>query len=965
MRPIYSSLVVAAAVILSAGPVPYTAPEGDLNLDGAVDAVDVQCQVLLFDAVEAAGQPLGDLCVADDECGGAAYCRPGFYQFLQCLPVCLHPDVYLGMQPDSPCDNPMADDEDCLGVVEKKSADMNCDGEMTNADFVFLVALVTGKAAGEDSADADQDGLLNFCDTDSDGDSVEDEDDCAVLDAQVGSCDDGNACTEDYCQAGACVNQPLSDVLCDDGDECTHGDSCLEGVCTATPYSCTDDNPCTDDGCNGDGTCRFEINTAPCDDGDDCTHTDTCGLAVCVGVPYECDDGDLCTADLCLGDGSCTTEFNTAPCDDGDACTVDDACSLGVCVGGKGLTCDDGNLCTDDVCLAGPGCVFTETTMDCSDGNECTEDACDPDSGSCVYAFVEPGTPCDDGKDCTATDQCLQGVCSGVGPSVCPRELYVDAGNVSGDEDGSITYPYSSIGRALTDAIAGDTVWVLPGNYKEIIKMVSGVKLRSLAGADKTIIKYVRHAGGVQLITCSGCSEETLIEGFTLEAGIQHSGQSYAFSIYSGSSPTIRNNMILAYHWQAYAIVVSGSESRPTIINNTVKSWDGSAETAGIVVSSGYPTVKNNIFIGDYAGGGKASWGVDVNNGYSLEENSHNYFYHQSTPVSGAAMGEGSVFDNQAAPEFVDPDNYDYHLAPGSPGIDMGDPDPAYNDPDGSRNDMGAFGGPFARTEYVPPVAPEPVPALLPNVTVYVDGANDTGVEDGSQDSPFNTIGEGIIAARAGDTVFTAEGNYNEIVRLEAGISLVGEDPHTTSIDGKDLDEEWGGNASMVVWAADGATLKGFRIMNSGYYGVYCKTVAGVTMSNMIIANVPHTGFRYDTCEATLVNNTFVNNGYASLTSGHQGNTVVLMNNIFANGGSIYELSTDETYNLFHASGYFSGGGEGDVAGDPLFAEPGLGDYHLLEGSPAIDAGNPDGSHNDADGTRNDMGAFGGPALGP
>jgi hypothetical protein len=35
-------------------------------------------------------------------------------------------------------------------------------------------------------------------------------------------------------------------------------------------------------------------------------------------------------------------------------------------------------------------------------------------------------------------------------------------------------------------------------------------------------------------------------------------------------------------------------------------------------------------------------------------------------------------------------------LAPGSPAIDAGDPDPAFNDPDGSRNDLGAFGGPGA-----------------------------------------------------------------------------------------------------------------------------------------------------------------------------------------------------------------------------------------------------------------------------
>jgi hypothetical protein len=38
----------------------------------------------------------------------------------------------------------------------------------------------------------------------------------------------------------------------------------------------------------------------------------------------------------------------------------------------------------------------------------------------------------------------------------------------------------------------------------------------------------------------------------------------------------------------------------------------------------------------------------------------------------------------------------DYHLAFGSPCIDAGNPAAEYNDPDGSRNDMGAFGGPDA-----------------------------------------------------------------------------------------------------------------------------------------------------------------------------------------------------------------------------------------------------------------------------
>jgi hypothetical protein len=51
---------------------------------------------------------------------------------------------------------------------------------------------------------------------------------------------------------------------------------------------------------------------------------------------------------------------------------------------------------------------------------------------------------------------------------------------------------------------------------------------------------------------------------------------------------------------------------------------------------------------------------------------------------------------------------------------------------------------------------------------------------------------------------------------------------------------------------------------------------------------------------------------------------------------------------------------EGNINLDPLFI--GYDDYHLQSGSPCIDAGHPDPQYNDPDGTRNDMGAYGGPS---
>ena len=44
----------------------------------------------------------------------------------------------------------------------------------------------------------------------------------------------------------------------------------------------------------------------------------------------------------------------------------------------------------------------------------------------------------------------------------------------------------------------------------------------------------------------------------------------------------------------------------------------------------------------------------------------------------------------------------DYHLQDNSPLIDAGMPDPMFNDPDTTVNDIGAFGGPSANWKPLP-----------------------------------------------------------------------------------------------------------------------------------------------------------------------------------------------------------------------------------------------------------------------
>jgi len=100
--------------------------------------------------------------------------------------------------------------------------------------------------------------------------------------------------------------------------------------------------------------------------------------------------------------------------------------------------------------------------------------------------------------------------------------------------------------------------------------------------------------------------------------------------------------------------------------------------------------------------------------------------------------------------------------------------------------------------------------------------------------------------------------------------------------------------------------------------------------------------------------------------------TAYIFNNILREGGFLpirdVGPSTAVGYNsVFNMLGGMPG--PGNIGGDPRFVEfntsdpPDSLDFHLLSISPCINTGNPDAQYNDLDGSRNDMGVYGG--VGP
>ncbi|MDI7269166.1 MAG: hypothetical protein QME96_14345, partial [Myxococcota bacterium] len=256
---------------------------------------------------------------------------------------------------------------------------------------------------------------------------------CVVTNRPNGTpcADEGNACTDDACQAGICTHRPVPDATaCSDGNLCTLDDQCLSGRCTGTPRVCGAPPASV---CEDVFTSRVHDPAGYCvpASGDCAYPSRAIGCAACGG---SCNPiTGLCTTDPCCGvacdsppatgcfasSGTCTDGACTyiglpdgASCADGDACNGDEICRGGACTAGISLVCDDGNPCTTDTCDSLTGCRSEAVPDDLGcpdDGNVCTADACL--GGMCVHPAAPDGLSCSSLTTCQGT--CRSGACLG------------------------------------------------------------------------------------------------------------------------------------------------------------------------------------------------------------------------------------------------------------------------------------------------------------------------------------------------------------------------------------------------------------------------------------------------------------------------------------------------------------------------------------------------------------------------
>ena len=254
---------------------------------------------------------------------------------------------------------------------------------------------------------------------------------------------------------------------------------------------------------------------------------------------------------------------------------------------------------------------------------------------------------------------------------------------------------------------------------------------------------------------------------------------------------------------------------------------------------------------------------------------------------------------------------------------------------------------------------------------IYVDSNAETG-GDGTSAAPYQTIQAAVDDAVNLDVVNVRAGIYEEDVTVNGkGIELIGADPKTTILKGDSIAITLTG---IFTSGENVIKISGFTITDASGSGVYTDSESVVAYIHNNIISYNQRGVQLSG-KATFVvsNNVIVHNTERGIVVYTAYSTIKMFNNVFgSNGYAFYESSEynarayvyayNNNWNTDSTAGTIDYSSE-NINLAAQFVDEGTGDYRLLATSPCIDAGRQTTADNDPDGTRNDMGVYGGPGA--
>ena len=420
--------------------------------------------------------------------------------------------------------------------------------------------------------------------------------------------------------------------------------------------------------------------------------------------------------------------------------------------------------------------------------------------------------------------------------------------------NGSIESPFGTIQNGIDAAQDGDTVLVNPGNYFENLNITEkSITLGSLSlvtGDSSYTWQTTIQGGGstsgsvISIVGSTSQSNSSLIHGFNIVNG----GSSwFDGGISCQAEAIIERNLIHSNHRNGITVI---GEYNPTIRFNAIHNNSSHGIHLDTSVDTSTHIYLNRIFENAFDGIYCQTFASPIISDNVVSENGRHGFniITQSNPIISNNIIWGNIASSFA---FSDPPNapiLSYNCIEGGfpeSGIDNGNNisgDPLFCDLEWGNfsvdDDSPLIGiGPQGTNIGSAQIGCD-LYYLGPVWHISTNGSDSTG--NGSIESPFGTIQNGIDSSENGDTVLVQPGTYLESINF-AGKNIVVGSLLLTTGDTTYLQQTVinAGEAPRAVEFSSGedltAALIGFTILNGSTQGIFFEN-SSPTINNCIIS---------------------------------------------------------------------------------------------------------------------------------